>query len=284
MILAFGAVGLLGLIGVITLLYLSWYHTEGSTQFFTQNLLNLLLLGAIIVQAVIYTYQWIAMRDVVRQNERLIRVSQRQARIAEKALKLSENTLTHAEISLTASERAYISVRNIQVTKALSPLENPIVHFDIVNGGRTPARAVKYTVTFKINNADRPEVLLRGFMPPESSNPLRIEGRIGTLFSDESHRVTHESTGLKNQPEWETTLPRILAGTVPFYFLCHVAYTDFQERNRAFQIIAFYDEKTITFWECGLRELMFVQVNDTSSVADKGEYAVASDDEDQNPN
>ena len=212
--------------------------------------------------------QWQSMQDALKHNEtligqnsNLIEAAQRQADAADKALKQSE-------FGLTSSERAYISVRNIRLVKALHPDQNPVISMEISNGGRSPARNVTGNYKSMVNDRNHPNDLLNGFVVLKKE-ANEVEGRIGTLFAGESHTVgAAELLGWKEREEWQEALPKIRLAAVPLYVLCNINYDDFQDRHRAFQVIAFYEPSDDTFTECGSRELMFVGVHDTAHSQD----------------
>ena len=115
---------------------------KGSLTFFTTAAINILVFIAIVIQAYIYKGQWIAMLNVVRQNERIIRTAQRQARTAEKTLEQNAETFYIAE-------RAYLALTNMSVGRiAIEAGQTPNICFKIKNGGRTPAFDVRLTSDF----------------------------------------------------------------------------------------------------------------------------------------
>ncbi|MEJ7623070.1 MAG: hypothetical protein WKF34_03680 [Pyrinomonadaceae bacterium] len=277
---------LLNAIGIVWWAYASFWllDQEKSSppplQFFITTILAQFVLTAIVFQIVVSNKQWEAMREGLGRTDKLIHQNESIVSAAKTQAESAEKSLTQNELALISSERAYISVRKIFVLRPLNPTENPLISFEIINGGRTPARNVLTTIMGNVNNTDVPKVLLSQWIlkPPPAR---RIEGSIGTLFANELSQL--ESTELpdfKGEALWAENLPRILDGTLPFYILVNVSYTDFQDRNRAFQLIAFYHDKSSRFWECGSRELMFIQVDDTCSAADAGSYNIVGDEAD----
>lgn len=253
---------------------------ERPVEFFITSLLSFLVLLVILFQAYIYKKQAHAMREGLGKTQELIEQNAGSVEAAQRQAKTAEDTLMHSRDSLMASERAYIAIRKIKLLRRTMRIDkNPVISLQIANGGRTPARNVSSSIVWKFNGRDHPDVLLSNYLP-KSPGPLEIQGRIGSLFAGESDITkSFELPGVIDNPRWKEAHAGVISGAVPFYVLCHVAYTDFQDRNRAFQVIAFYDDQTQAFIECGSRELMFVQVDDTVTVKDTGGYAITSEEQ-----
>lgn len=99
-------------------------------QFLIGSLFSLLVLIAVLAQATIYLYQWLAMRDVIKQNERLIKTTQRQARAAERHLE-------QARELFELVERPSLGVDGGGVLEDGSPTARVLVL--IRNSGKSPA-------------------------------------------------------------------------------------------------------------------------------------------------
>jgi hypothetical protein len=217
-------IGILFVAGVIALYLVSRdsqiIKPEENTKFFTDSFLNLVIVVIIIVQSVIYVFQWVAMRDVIRQNERLIRASQRQARTAEKNLRFSEHTFYLAQ-------RAYIGLESIE----MAPPEDGkrlVLKFAIKNGGQTPAFNVTGTVASLISDETAISELEKQMEPF-----TRVD--YGDFILGGSGKVAGSATDMIVDAG---DLQRIADGSYCLYVRLILWFFDIQET----------EERSVTFW------------------------------------
>jgi hypothetical protein len=122
-----------GCILVLALLFLSIYlpYLTERVKFFTVNLLSLLVLAAIAVQAYIYRKQWEVMQG---------------------QLGVMRETIAENRRNFYVIERAYVSISHIQFTDNPETEQMRTIQIEIINGGRTPAWDVRMRVRVSVED------------------------------------------------------------------------------------------------------------------------------------
>lgn len=169
----------LGAIGLLILLLVSYLHPSMAerVKFFTVNALSVLVLVAIVVQAIIYRRQWavmesqrtamqlqiaamewqagiseiqaglldkqvIAMRDGLAETRKMVEQNERAVNAAEASAK-------HGEETLRISQRAYVGVKLHPILQ-WNEFAQPVITLFFANTGHTPAKEAELAFEFTI--------------------------------------------------------------------------------------------------------------------------------------
>jgi hypothetical protein len=211
--------GLIAL-GVLTFVSIAADDMTERIKFLTTNTLSIFVLVAIAVQAYIYRRQWetmerqwLATRNLVDQNERVVETMQGQL----DAMKDQLGIMRETQKSFAIGERAYLIIEDVVF---ISKGENTRVLFTLFNGGRTPA--------FEVSSASEASL---GVDPPTG----KLKG-LGHVYGEKAFMPA----GTKKQVEavfynftmtaanWQA----VAAETVRFFVRGEFYYKDFQDFER----------------------------------------------------
>jgi hypothetical protein len=138
------------------LLYYGLNAPSEGTKFWAPNILNLLLLVVIVIQAGIYWRQWNVM----------------------------ERAIDEGRISRVIENRAFIGVRSVKMSAPITGSEKIVVTAYLENTGKTPARNVRarmYTELVKTEPAEHkyrhipPEKQSQGILMPGGEYQVRVD-------------------------------------------------------------------------------------------------------------
>lgn len=165
-----------GIVALVVLLVFSFAQRAGRISFFTENLLSLLILVVITVQAYIYKRQWQVMERQGKAMQGQLETMNSQADTMKSSLELGQKNVETARDQMISTLRAYVSAtgregagNNFRLT--------------IENTGVTPARnvAVRYVLGQGFNaphfsDAGADDFTYGGLLAPGRDFPLEVHG------------------------------------------------------------------------------------------------------------
>src|SRR6266496_765401 len=231
----------------VVLLLVSIFHpymTE-RVKFFTVNALSLLVLVAIVVQAIIYRRQWAVMEQQRSAMKGQLDAITKQATIMSEQRNVMERQLKATEKAADAAyvaQRAYIGVSGLKITSSavIPPVTAqiivgtvPTLHVTWHNGGGTPAehfRAVPY-----LSFGEKPG--RKGYLIDDDISDMQFN------FIPAGKEITapYPQAEVGFPAFTKEMLDQLNGGQKRLYAIIDAIYTDFAGQTRELHVEAIYD-------------------------------------------
>lgn len=247
------AVFVIGGVLLLALLLVSIFHPSMAerTKFFTVNALSLLVLVAIVTQAIIYRRQWAVMEkqgrsvreqlaimdETLAEYRKVSVIAEYQYKVAaiaaeftERNAKAAEKNVEFAKEAFEAGECAYFGVRALGIADIIAG-RKPRVTVTLMNGGKTPAWHVRTDIGLAFGRAK----------PGNEVWPIQAR----PTFYESFYHAGEGKTVAFNSTQLVFTAEQIKAvkedGSLRMFIFGSVHYRDFRNKPQIWSFCAVYD-------------------------------------------
>lgn len=223
------------LLSAVALVGFALIEHKDRISFLTVNALSTLVFVAIAMQVYIYRRQWRAMQGqlhAMKEQARIMDESLAETRNiatqSERAIEVSERNAKTAQDALYVSERAYIGIRNIEMSVGSN--DEPSLTIIWINGGKTPAWHFRAEPTLVLSA--KQETGKINFM--DDSYTTDISGSFLPAGAERARSYPPENGMRITEEVWQ----ELRSGSKTLSVIGAAYYVDFSGREQTFPIEA----------------------------------------------